>query len=138
MALRLADRGLDVILTYNSKDEAQKVVTLIEKNGQKAAALQLDTADLNGFNSFIERLKEVLSSKCNTEYLDYLINNAGVGLYAPIGEITEDLFDKLLNIHFKGVLFLTQHVLPLLNDGGGIVNISTGTARFSVPGSATY
>lgn len=139
MALRLAEKGIDVVLTYHSKaDEAQKVVAQIEQHGRKAAALQLDTGDLKSFDTFIAQLKGVMETTFKTEHLDFLINNAGVGRYAPIGEITEELFDDLLNVHFKGVVFLTQKVLPSMNDGGGIVNISTGTARISFTGSATY
>ncbi len=139
MALRLAGKGLDVIVTYHSKaDEAQNVVAQIEQHGQKAAALQLNTGELASFNAFIGQLNDVLQTTFGTDHLDFLINNAGIGRYAPIGQITEELFDELLNVHFKGVLFLTQALLPLLNDGGGIVNISTGTARISFNGSATY
>ena len=139
MALKLAQKGIDVILTYNSKaQEAQEVVAQIEQTGRKAASLQLNTGDLVSFDGFIEQLKAVLNEHFATNKVDFLVNNAGIGRYAPIGQITEELFDDLLNVHFKGVVFLTQHVLPLLNDGGGIVNISTGTARISFVGSATY
>lgn len=139
MALRLADKGLDVVVTYNSKaEEAQQVVAQIEQRGQKSAAMQLNTGQINTFDAFIDQLKEVLNTTFGTDHLDFLVNNAGIGRYAPIGEITEELFDNLLNVHFKGVIFLTQKMLPLMNDGGGIVNISTGTARISFTGSATY
>lgn len=139
MALRLADRGLDVILTYNSKEEdAQMVVAQIEEKGQKAAILQLNTGDLKSFSSFTERLNDVLNNSLNVQHIDYLINNAGIGGYSPIAEVTEDMFDELLNIHFKGVYFLTQKLLPLMNDGGGIVNISSGLTRVTVPGSSVY
>lgn len=139
MALRLAEKGLDVILTYNSKEEeAQSVVAQIEKQGRKAAKLQLNTGDLASFPSFIDRLKEVLADTFHCENIDYLINNAGVGGYSPIADVTEELFDELLNIHFKGVYFLTQRLLPVLNDGGGIVNISSGLTRVSSPASSAY
>ena len=139
MALKLAGKGIDVILTYNSKaQEAQDVVAQLEQSGQKAAALQLNTGDLASFDGFVAQLQQVLTDHFGTDKLDFLVNNAGIGRYAPIGQITEELFDNLLNVHFKGVVFLTQHILPLMNDGGGIVNISTGTARISFAGSATY
>ncbi|OOQ56842.1 SDR family NAD(P)-dependent oxidoreductase [Mucilaginibacter pedocola] len=139
MALRIAEKGLDVILTYNSKaEEAQAVVTEIENAGQKAAALQLDTGNIKSFDGFIEQLKQVLKDKFGTEKFDFLLNNAGFGRNNPIADFTEEAFDELLNVHFKGVYFLTQKSLGLLNDGGGIVNISSGLTRFSVPGSSAY
>lgn len=139
MALRLAEKGLDVILTYNSNDEdAQNVVAQIEKQGQKATSLQLNIGDLKPFASFTDRLNDVLSSKFNSQHIDYLINNAGVGGYSPIAEVTEELFDEMMNIHFKGVYFLTQKLIPLMNDGGGIVNISSALTRISVPASSVY
>lgn len=139
MALRLAEKGLDVILTFNSKEEeAQKVVKEIEGSGRKAAALQLNTGDLKSFASFEERLNDILVNTFNSGHIDYLINNAGVGGYSPIADVTEEMFDELLNIHFKGVYFFTQRLLPLINDGGGIVNISSGLTRVTVPGSSVY
>jgi NAD(P)-dependent dehydrogenase (short-subunit alcohol dehydrogenase family) len=139
MALRLAEKGTDVILTYNTKaDDAQKVVDQIRKSGRKAQALQLNTGDIKSFGPFTEKLKEVLGSEFGTSHLDFLINNAGMGHSAAIGEVTEEDFDELMNVHFKGVYFLTQRILPLLNDGGGIINVSSGLARFSVPGSSAY
>ncbi len=139
MALRLAEKGLNVILTYNSKaDEAQAVVKEIEQAGRKAAALQLNTGDIRSFDSFIIQIKQTLQDKFNTDNLDFVINNAGFGHVAPISNVTEDDFDHLMNVHFKGVYFLTQKMLPLLNTGGGIVNISSGLARFAMPGSSAY
>jgi NAD(P)-dependent dehydrogenase (short-subunit alcohol dehydrogenase family) len=139
MALRLAEKGLDVILTYNSKaQEAQNVVAQIEQTGQKAATLQLNTGDIKSFDAFINQLKDTLSSKFGASHIDFLINNAGIGGYKPIGEVTEDFFDELLNIHYKGVYFLTQKVLPYMNDGGGIVNVSSGLTRVTMPGSSVY
>lgn len=139
MALKLGQKGLDVIITYNTKaEEAQNVVAQLVQSGRKAAALQLNTGNIQQFDTFVDQLNQVLTTTFGTDHLDFLINNAGIGRYAPIGEINEELFDDLLNVHFKGVLFLTQKLLPLLNDGGGIVNVSTVTARISVPGSAVY
>lgn len=139
MALRIAEKGTDVIITYNSKpDDAQKVVEQIQQGGRKAAALQLNTGDVKSFDSFIDQLKNTLTSNFGTDHIDFLVNNAGVGGYKLIGEVTEDFFDELLNVHFKGVYFLTQSLIPLMNDGGGIVNISSGLTRFSFPRSSAY
>jgi len=139
MALRLAEKGIDVILTYHSnKEDAQDVVAQIEKIGQKAATLQLNTAELKEFDPFVLQLRETLTSTFKTEHIDFLINNAGTGGYSPIADVTEDLFDELLNIHFKGVYFLTQKLIPMINDGGGIVNVSSGLTRVSIPGSSAY
>jgi NAD(P)-dependent dehydrogenase (short-subunit alcohol dehydrogenase family) len=139
MALRLAEKGIDVILTYNSQQEgAQNVVAQIEQGGQKAAKLQLNTGDIISFELFETQLRHTLSEKFNTDRFDFLINNAGIGGYSPFGSTTEALFDELLNIHFKGVYFLTQTLVPLMNDAGGIVNVSSGLARFTVANSSAY
>jgi NAD(P)-dependent dehydrogenase (short-subunit alcohol dehydrogenase family) len=139
MAFRLAEKGIDVILTYHSKaDEAQQVVAEIEKSGQKAAALQLNTGDLKSFDTFITQFKTILADKFKTDRVDFLVHNAGSGGIAPISEFTEEMFDEITNVHFKGVYFLTQKMLTLLNDGGGIVTISSALARISMPGSSVY
>lgn len=139
MALSLAGKGLGVIITYNSKkEEAENVVQQIKALGQKSVAIQLNTGQTDTFDTFIATLQSVLQSEFGTDKFDYLVNNAGIGLYTPIGGTEEAQFDTLMNIHFKGVYFLTQKSLPVLNDGGGIVNISTGLARFSMPGYAAY
>jgi len=139
MALNLAKKGIDVILTYNSKkDEALAVVADIEKTGRKAAALQLNTSEVKSFDSFFGEVKATLKNTFDTERFDFLVNNAGIGIGAPFAETTEDQFDELMNIPFKGVFFLTQKALPLINDGGRIVNLSSGLARFSMPGYAAY
>ncbi|MEO5683266.1 MAG: SDR family oxidoreductase [Chitinophagaceae bacterium] len=139
MALNLASKGVDVILTYNNKkEEALAVVTLIEQMGQKAAALQLNTGNIKSFSIFWGQVKALLHNHFSVERFNFLINNAGIGMHAAFAETTEEQFDLLLNIQFKGVFFLTQQSLPLIADGGGIVNISTGLARFSLPGYAAY
>jgi len=139
MALRIAEKGLDVIITYNSQaQDAENVVSQIEQTGQKAAALQFNVGDIASFDTFIAKLKEVLNAKFGTDHIDYLVNNAGVGAYVPFDKVTEETFDDLLNIHFKGVYFLTQKLLTVLNDGGGIVNVSSGLTRVSVPASSAY
>ncbi|RQO29937.1 short-chain dehydrogenase [Taibaiella sp. KBW10] len=139
MAEALADKGLDVIITYKSnQEEADKVVALLESKGHKAAAMALDTAVSGSFEEFVTNLQSVLDTVFQTNHIDYLVNNAGIGIHASFAETTEEQFDTLMNIHFKGAFFLTQKLLPVLNDGGGIVNISTGLARFSSPGYAAY
>ncbi len=139
MALSLAKKGINVVLTYNSKkDEAQAVVAEIEKAGQKAAALQLDAGNIKSFDEFFSKLKTTLKDTFGTEHFDFLINNAGVGVHNSFAETKEDEFDLLMNIHFKGVFFLTQKALPLINNGGRIINLSSGLARFSFPGYSAY
>lgn len=139
MALSLAAKGNDVIITYNSKkEEAAAVVAEIEKAGSKAAALQLNVADVNTFDVFVAALGETLKNTFGAAQLNYLVNNAGVALHANFDATTTEQFDNIVNIHFKGPFFLTQKLLPLLTDGGSIVNISTGLARFSFPGSSAY
>lgn len=138
-ALNIARRGADVIITYQSREqEAQAVVTQIRALGRKAVALQLDTGAVAEFASFAERLGTVLADIWQRDSFDHLVNNAGHGDYALIEHTTEAQFDQLVNVHFKGVFFLTQTLLPLLADGGRIVNLSTGLTRVSAPGWAAY
>ena len=139
MAIGLAKKGVDVVLTYNSKKEdALAVVNEIQHLGGKAAALQLDTANVKAFDPFFAALATTLQSVFNADKIDFLVNNAGVGVHASFAETTEAQFDELMNVHFKGAFFLTQKALPLIADGGGIVNVSTGLARFSTPGYSAY
>lgn len=138
-ALKLAAKGIDVIITYRSKkEEAKAVVAEIESNGQKAAALQLDTGISKSFDDFVLQLSATLKEKFGKEQFDFLINNAGIDAAAPFAQTTEEDFDNLFNIHFKGVYFLTQKSLPLIADGGRIINLSTGLTRFATPGYAAY
>ena len=139
MALALARKGIDVIITYRSKkEEAERVVENIKSLGQKAAELPLDMADFRSLDSFVRAVGETLSGYWDTEAIDFLVNNAGMGATVPFTQVTEDLFDEFLNVHFKSIYFLTQKLLPHLNDGGGIINISTGTTRFTNPGYSVY
>ncbi len=139
MALNIAAKGHDVILTYNSKQkEAEEVVALIEKSGRKAVALQLDASDTKSFATFGEMVKETLKQIWNRDTFDFLVNNAGFGIHALITETTEEQFDQLVNVHLKGVFFLTQTLLPLMMDDGRIVNLSSGLARFTSPGMSVY
>ena len=138
-ALSLAQRSVDVIVTYRSKqDEAQAVVAEIEAAGRKSVALQLDTGEVKSFDAFVAEMRRVLDATWGVQHFDFLVNNAGVGVHAPFEETTEEQFDELMNIHLKGVFFLTQKLLPLLADGGRIVNVSSGLARFSFPGYSAY
>lgn len=138
-ALKLAARGTDIILTYRTHaDEAQAVVKEIEAMGRRAVALALDVGDTGHFDRFVGQVKEALQQQWQRDSFDYLVNNAGHGHYKPFTDTTEAEFDALVNVHFKGPYFLTQKLLPLINDGGRILNISSGLTRLVYPGSATY
>lgn len=138
-ALKLATKGVDVILTYRSQQaEADAVVAEIEKLGGQAVALALDVADSQSFAGFAAQVKHALQTRWQCEHFNYLVNNAGIGSNASFAETTEAQFDQLMNIHFKGVFFLTQALLPLIVDGGRIVNVSTGLTRFALPGYSAY
>ncbi len=139
MALSLARKGVDVIITYRSQEaEAQAVVQEIEAAGRKAVALPLDMRNLSGLDAFAQAVATRLKSTWNTTSFDFLINNAGIGGTVPFEKVSEEFFDEFLNVHYKGVYFLTQKLLPHLNEGGGIINISTGTTRFVNPGYSVY
>ena len=134
----LASRGVDSIFTYHAnRAEAEKVVGLVAEAGRKAVALQLDTGDVRAFDPFVQRVRQALA-ELGADRFDYLVNNAGTSLHKAFVQTTEEELDRLYNVHFKGVFFLTQKLLPLLNDGGRIVNISSGLARFTNPGSSAY
>jgi NAD(P)-dependent dehydrogenase (short-subunit alcohol dehydrogenase family) len=138
MALRLAQAGQDVVLTYVSqKDQASEVAAEIEKLGQKAAALPLDVGNIPQLDEFAERVRQTLTD-WGQDGFDVLVNNAGIGATIPFEQATEDDFDRFTNIHFKGVYFLTQKLLPLLRDNGRVINISSGTTRFCIPGYSIY
>ena len=139
MALRLAGHGHDVIITYNSnKEAADNVISEIGNLGQKAVALQFDSADFKSLDHFMNHVKATLKNKFETGTFDFLINNAGIGATIPFEQATENDFDKFMNIHFKSVYFLTQKVLPFINNNGRIINISSGSTRISVPGYSIY
>lgn len=138
-ALHLAKNGVGVVVTYlNRAEEAQTVMDEIAALGGRAVALQLDTGEISAFADFVSRLRDALRDTWSDEQIDFLVNNAGIGIHAAFADTTEEDFDKLMNMHFKGVFFLTQSLLPLIRDGGRIVNVSTGLARFSLPGYAAY
>jgi len=138
-ALKLAERGVDVVLTYrNNAEEAAAVVADIEKRGRRAAALQLDVGVAATFDAFVAELGRVLAGTWQRERIDYLVNNAGLGIHASFADTSEAQFDELMRVHFKGPFFLTQKLLSLINDGGRILNVSSGLARFSMPGYSAY
>ena len=138
-ALHLARKGVGVVLTYQSrKDDADAVVREIEAAGVKATALQLDTGKVAGFEAFAGQLRAALASPWGRDTFDYLVNNAGISAMAKIGEMKEEDFDRLVDVHLKGVFFLTQTLLPMIADGGRIVNLSSGLARFCTPGFSAY
>ncbi|MBL0913292.1 MAG: SDR family oxidoreductase [Bacteroidia bacterium] len=139
MAINLARKGLDLVITYNTrKEDAGAVVAELEKNGAKAAALALSVNDSSSFITFFDTLKQTLQQHFGRTTFDFLVNNAGSGLHKAFAETTADELDSMFAIHFKAPFLLAQRSLPLLQDGGGIVNISSGLARFSFPGHAAY
>jgi NAD(P)-dependent dehydrogenase (short-subunit alcohol dehydrogenase family) len=138
-ALNLARKGVDLVLTYHSnRAEADSAVAAIGALGRKAVALQLDSSDVSTFDVFVRNLGAALRSTWSRDRFDFLVNNAGTAVHAPFAQTSESDFDRMVNIHFKGVFFLTQQLLPLLNDGGRIVNLSSGLARFATPGYVAY
>lgn len=138
-ALKLAAKGIGIILTYNNNaEDAQQVVREIEQKGVKATALQLNVGDSANFPAFTREVQERLRTVWQRETFDYLLNNAGIGINASFADTTEAQFDQLVNIHFKGPFFLTQSLLPLMKNGGRILNVSSGLARFCQPGYAAY
>lgn len=138
-ALQIARSGGDVVITYQSNAEAaEEVVAEILGMGRRARAFQLDSGDVATFPAFAETLRAALRETWGRDNFDHLINNAGHGDYALIADTNEAQFDRLVDVHFKGVFFLTQALLPLLADGGRIVNLSSGLTRLSYPGYAAY
>lgn len=138
-ALHLAAQGVDIIGTYNSKaDEAQALVAEIESLGARAVMLQLDVSQSERFDDFATQVTEVLRSRFDRQHFDFLLNNAGIGLMAHFVDTTVAQFDLLMNIHLKGPFFLTQNLLPLMADGGRILNVSSGLTRFALPGYGAY
>jgi NAD(P)-dependent dehydrogenase (short-subunit alcohol dehydrogenase family) len=138
-ALQLARDGADIIVTYNShREEADAVVGEISALGRSAIALQLDIAKTSAFGSFAAAVREVLRSRWKRETFDFLVNNGGLQVAEPLEKVTEEGFDSLVNVHFKGVFFLVQKLLPLISDRGSIVNVSSGTTRFYTPDRAIY
>jgi NAD(P)-dependent dehydrogenase (short-subunit alcohol dehydrogenase family) len=139
ICLQLAHKGFDIILTFNSKAiEAEAVATEIKALGKKAKAIQLDVSVTKNFDAFITTVKSSLSSDFASEHIDALVNNAGIGTHTTIADTSEDVFDSMVNIHLKAPYFITQKLLPIINDGASIVNISSGLARFSYNNYAPY
>jgi NAD(P)-dependent dehydrogenase (short-subunit alcohol dehydrogenase family) len=137
-AVNLARRGVDVIFTYRSKQaEAESLISEIEAMGRKAAGFRLDTGDIRAFDGFVAEVRKTLQG-WGRDRFDYLVNNAGNSLHKPFEQTTEAEFDGIVNVHFKGIYFLTQKLLPLVNDGGRIINVSSGLARFTIPGTSVY
>lgn len=138
-ALHLASKGVGVVVTYlRSAEAAESVVNQIKNDGGQAAAIQLDTGDSAQFTAFAARFSETLEKHWNRQSFDFLVNNAGMGGHSPFSETTEETFDAMISVHVKGVFFLTQKLLPLLADGGKILNVSSGLTRFSFAGYAAY
>lgn len=138
-ALHLARDGAGVVITYvGNQQAAAQTVAEIEAMGARAVALQLDLGQAASFPAFAQQLRQALQQTWGRTQFDYLVNNGGMGMHASIAETTEAVFDELCNVHLKGTFFLTQALLPLLADGGRIINTSSGLARFSLPGYAAY
>ena len=138
-AIHLARAGHDVIITYRGAEaEAHQAIDEIRKLGRKGAALQLDVSQSKTFAAFANQVRQILKDQWGRANFDALVNNAGMGIYASIAETAEEQFDQLSNVHFKGTFFLTQKLLPLIADGGSIINLSSGLARFSIQGYAAY
>lgn len=138
-ALSLAAQGVDLIITYlSSADEAAAVVREIAAMGRRAVALRLDVGAVGTFDQFAEEVRTALRTTWQRDHFDYLVNNAGTGVYATLADTTEAEFDLMIDIHLKGTFFLTQKMLPLIADGGRILNTSSGLTRFTFSGYAAY
>ena len=138
-AISLARKGVDLIITYHSnRTEAAACVSEIQALGRKAVALRADTSDVRSFDGLVREIGTALRATWGRDTFDFLVNNAGTAVYAPFAETKEADFDQMVNVHLKGVFFLTQKLLPLISDGGRIVNLSSGLARFSTPGYSAY
>ncbi len=139
MALQVAAKGMDVIITYKeNREQALHTVKEIENLGQKAAALFLDMSDFKSLKSFVLQVLETTRNKWSRSSFDVLVNNAGMGATVPFIDVTEEMFNEFMDVHFKGVYFLSQYCIPYLTEGGSIINISSGTTRFSNPGYSVY
>jgi NAD(P)-dependent dehydrogenase (short-subunit alcohol dehydrogenase family) len=138
-ALHLAERGWDLILTYRSgRNEADALAAQVAALGRRAVVLPLDVENTADFAQFAQRVRDALAQRWQRTRFDHLVNNAGFGLHLPFAETTEQQFDALMNVHVKGVFFLTQKLLPLIADGGRILNVSSGLTRFTIPGVSAY
>ncbi|HLZ89715.1 MAG TPA: SDR family oxidoreductase [Puia sp.] len=139
IAINAAKRGIGIILTYNSHPgQGEAVAKEINNSGGKAVALKLDTANTSSFDDFVSQVAHVLKREWRRDSVDYLVNNAGIAQRTLIKDTTEEIFDQLVDVNFKGVFFLTQKLMPLMADDGQIINISSGLARFAFPGVAVY
>lgn len=139
MALSIARKGIDVIITYNENEvAAMDVVGQVKGLGVNGTAMKLDVGNIQSLPSFVNDLKNELQKNAGNGRVDFLINNAGIGATIPFLDVTEEAFDRLLNVHYKGVYFLTQKILPLMNDNGAVIFVSSGTTRFCVPGYSLY
>lgn len=139
MAINLAKKGNNIIFTYHSnKKAADKVIEEILSLGQKAIAYQLDTGNVKSFDAFVEKVTQHLQENEGSPSIDFLVNNAGLGHYGSVTDTSEEIFDTLMNVHFKGVYFLTQKLLPFINNGGRIINISSGLTRVTFPNVSAY
>jgi NAD(P)-dependent dehydrogenase (short-subunit alcohol dehydrogenase family) len=138
-ALHLARRGIDTVITYRTQQgEAQSLVDEVQALGGQSAALALDVGDSSQFPAFVQALRELLARQWQRDHMDHLVDNAGMGIDAPVADTSEAQFDELMRVHLKGPFFLTQALLPLLADGGSVLNVSSGLTRFALPGYGAY
>ncbi len=139
MALRVAENGHHVVITYVSqKEAAEEVVKEIEQMGKQGAAIQFDANKISSIKDFVKNFEETIQEKWKINKFDFLINNAGIGANISFEKATEEDFDRFMNIHFKSVYFLTQQLLPFINNNGRIINVSSGTTKYTVPGYSIY
>lgn len=139
MALRLAEQGTNLIITWHSQEEtAWQTQKEIEALGRKCLVTYLNVADIKSFHDFFETLAPAMQQTFGTTQFDYLINNGGFGATVPFEKVNEEIFDAFLNTHFKGVYFFTQQAIAKMNDGGSIINISSGTTKFANFGYSVY
>ncbi|NER63470.1 SDR family oxidoreductase [Pseudomonas sp. MAFF212427] len=139
MALHLAKRGVHIIGTYRSGvAEAESLMREIQAQGGKVAMLALDITDTASYQAFSRAVADVLKTDFGRDRFDFLVNNAGNGLFSSFVDATEDQFASLVATHLRGPVFLTQKLLPLMEDGGRILNVSSGFVRFTLPGYSIY
>jgi NAD(P)-dependent dehydrogenase (short-subunit alcohol dehydrogenase family) len=139
-AIEIAKRGTGVILTYgNNPQGGLETVAAIEEEDGTAVALPLDLGETGTFAAFRDKAAGVLRDTWHRDTFDYLVNNAGFAHTSLIEDTTEETFDRLMRVLLKGPYFLTQRLLPLMADGGAIVNTSSNSASVGLePGYSAY
>ncbi|MEU5044945.1 3-oxoacyl-ACP reductase family protein [Streptomyces griseorubiginosus] len=133
-ALRLAREGAEVAVTYVAgKEAAHDVVRRVEALGRRAVALRADSGDPEEAAGAVGRTAEALGG------LDVLVNNAGVGVLRPLGELSLADVDRVLAVNVRGVFLASQAAAGQMRDGGRIITIgSCMTQRVPGPGGTLY